>query len=259
MSRTTLESLLEMLDSNKTPEIEQITSINPIEPEQNKVTQKLDKVDEQVLAVFASLERLHENVNQLSTRTHVTTASIERLYEKVVELNARTNKTAASIDQWQQRVYELNLPAQEPVPHVLEPPPEPDPEHESERASHLEPDLAPDPAPNPVSEISCPVDAQSQTQANTTDCDHLSLYMMPSDDMNDFLLAKAPGVSSVHTSTVESAHSPDNLLESTDIDATISTIQPYVVDMHPIELTDNIGDSYIVRIRDEAELVEQAE
>lgn len=256
MSRTTLESLLEMLDTNKTPDIDQITSINPIEPEQNKVTQKLDKVDEQVLAVFASLERLHENVNQLSTRTHVTTASIERLYEKVVELNARTNKTAASIDQWQQRVYELNIPAQEPVPYVPQPETKPDPGPESERASHLEPDLAPDPAPNPVSEISCPVDAQSHTQANATDCDHLSLCMMPSDDMNDFLLAKAREVSSVQASPVELASSTANLLESIGTDV---TIQPHIQDMHPTELTDNTGESYIIRIRDEAELVEQAE
>jgi len=256
MSRTTLESLLEMLDTNKTPDIDQITSINPIEPEQNKVTQKLDKVDEQVLAVFASLERLHENVNQLSTRTHVTTASIERLYEKVVELNARTNKTAASIDQWQQRVYELNLPAQEPVPHVPQPETKPDPGPESERASHLEPDLAPDPAPNPVSEISCPVDAQSHTEEHATDCDHLSFCMMPSDDMNDFLLAKSPEVSSKQESPVELASSTANLLESIGTDA---TIQPHIQDMHPTELTDNTGESYIIRIRDEAELVEQAE
>ena len=256
MSRTTLESLLEMLDNNKTPEIDKITSINQIESEQNKVTQKLEKVDEQVLAVFASLERLHENVNQLSTRTHGTTASIERLYEKVLELSTRTNNTAASLEQWQQRVYELNTRAHETVTQVLESPPKSDTEPDSEREPQVEPDPVPESTPNPVPEISCPVDTQSNTQANENDRNHLSGCMMPSDNMNDLLLTKSHDVSAVQASPIEIVSSTANLLDSAGID---TTIQPHVVDIHPAELTDNIGESYIIRIRDEAELVEQAE
>jgi hypothetical protein len=295
MSRTTLESLLEMLDSKKTPEIHPVTSTLPVEPEHNILTQKIDKVDEQVLAVFASLERLHENVNQLSTRTHGTMSSIEQLHEKVLELSTRTHKTAASIEQWQQRVYGLSAgadesvpqpepepepepytepeesepepapephpeppepepepePAPEPVPEP-EPAPEPVPEPEPAPEPVPEPEPAPEPAPEPDPEtVPGPVDAQPRTKASTRGRNRLSLCMMPSDEMQDVMLAISPDVSILHSSPVDPAPSPANLLEST------GTTQPHIELTSPTSVAHDTGDSYIVRIRDEAELLEE--
>jgi len=261
MSRTTLESLLEMLDSKKTPEIQPITCVQETIPEQNTLTQKLDKVDEKVLALFASLESLHEKVQELGTRTHETTTSIERLHGKVQELSTRTHKTAASIEQWQQNVYELTARAHKLEPElsqsdlevdqeledrisrlshveselVQEPQPEPEPEYELEQSEpesdpESEPETEPEPLPAP------------RTKASTRGRNRLSLCMMPSDEMQDVMLAISPDRSSVQASPVEPAPSPANLLEQ----------QPFETSL--ISASHDTDESYIIRIREEAEL-----
>ena len=233
MSRTTLESLLEMLDNKNTPEMHPITSKQESTIESDTVTDKLDKVDEKMLSVCASLEILHENVNHLSTRTHETTASIEQLHEKMQQLSMRTNKIAASIEQWQQRIYGLSSrphesaqeaePEQPPQPEQdLEIDPEQPPQLEEEQEAELEQPPQPEQEPKPV-----PV---PRTRASTRGRNHLSLCMMQSDEMKDVMLVIPPRRVSEPASPFEPAPSPVNLLET--------------------------DESYIIRIREEAELQE---
>ncbi len=235
MSRTTLESLLEMLDNKNTQEMHPITSKQESTIESDTVTDKLDKVDEKMLSVCASLEILHENVNHLSTRTHETTASIEQLHEKMQQLSMRTNKIAASIEQWQQRIYGLSSrpheSAQEAEPEQppqleqdLEIDPEQPPQLEEEQEAELEQPPQPEQEPKPV-----PV---PRTRASTRGRNHLSLCMMQSDEMKDVMLVISPRRVSEPASPFEPAPSPANLLEY------------------------ETAETYIIRIREEAELQE---
>ncbi len=263
MSRTTLESLLEMLDNKNTQEMHPITSKQESTIESDTVTDKLDKVDEKMLSVCASLEILHENVNHLSTRTHETTASIEQLHEKMQQLSMRTNKIAASIEQWQQRIYGLSSrpheSAQEAEPEQppqleqdLEidpeqpPQPEQDPEIDPEQPPQPEQDLEIDPEQPPQleeeqeAELEQPPQPEQEpkpvpvprTRASTRGRNHLSLCMMQSDEMKDVMLVISPRRVSEPASPFEPAPSPANLLEY------------------------ETAESYIIRIREEAELQE---
>lgn len=220
MSRTTLESLLEMLDSKKTQEMYPITTIQETTPEQNAATQKLDQVDEKVLALFASLEHLHEKVHGLITRTHEITTLVERLHGKVQDLSTRTHKTAVSIEQWQQNVYELTARA-----HGTDP----EPEAEPLPVQPVE-ERYPDPPPP------------------------------ASDEIKDALLVVSPDISSTQASPVEPTPLPANLLESTVSSTEIDVAtQPQPDQTSPTSVTDDTHDSYIIRIREEAELVSKIE
>jgi uncharacterized protein YoxC len=252
-----------MLDSKKTPEIQPITCVQETIPEQNTLTQKLDTVDEKVLALFASLESLHEKVQELGTRTHETTTSIERLHGKVQELSTRTHKTAASIEQWQQNMYELTVRAQKPEPELSQSDLEVDQEIEDRisRLSHVESELVqehrPEPEPESESEPESEPEPEPEleqtplpaprTKASTRGRNRLSLCMMPSDEMQDVILAISPDKVSEPASPFEPAPSPANLLEQ----------QPD--ETSPTSVADNTAESYVLRIRDEAELVAQVQ
>ena len=160
------------------------------------------------------------------------------------------------------RVYELSTRAHEselqsepePASETVSEPPEPATESETESPESV-PTSEPVPeTPESASEpVPGPVDTQSRTKASVHHRDRLSVCMMTSDDMNDFLLTMSPETTSVHMSPVEQTPLFANLLEST------STTQLHVEETSPTSVTHDTVDSYIVRIRDKVELVAQTD
>jgi hypothetical protein len=154
MSRSTPD----MLDIRKTPEIYPMTSMQE------------------------TLEYFHDKLNHLSTRAYETTAAIQRLGEQVQQLSTRSPKKQASIEPVQQTVCELGAA---PLWGRLQ--------AKFKAAPALEPEAVQEPA-KPLRRAS---DAEVITVCRLK---RPSLCIPPPDDMEDIMQAISPQSSSLSTS-----------------------------------------------------------
>lgn len=281
MSKTTLENLLDMLERSNSKKktadkpVEKST-IEPTSPETpgaltlSAVNDKLESFGQQIGALLASVQQLHAKVDVLGTHTHTHEHAV--LYE--------TNDTESHA--------EPNEPVPEAVPEAF--PDEPDAPDEPD-----ETDTVPDEVPCKVH--SAPSSARSSLSSCSPRviAGHIrgrkSLCMLPSDTLPDFMLCApaSPGAAVLGTmleldapvpleisleTTPEPAPELETELETelepeleTELDAPSpaeAVLEPAGdtdTDTHATAVADamSLEESYIIRIREEAELAEQAE
>jgi len=102
MSSSTLDKKMDIFDVKKTPEIYPMTSMQE------------------------TMEYFHEKMNQLNKRAYENSAMLQRLAEQVQQLSTRTHKTKASTQQEEPTVDDLCAAPPEPEPKAPVPAEKPD-------------------------------------------------------------------------------------------------------------------------------------